>query len=77
MDQQHVQPAQNGAATAKPLSCADIAKRLDRHVVSVFRCIERLGIQAVITTDGGFKFYDEAAVEIVRAAMRAPNRKRA
>jgi hypothetical protein len=75
MDQQHVQTAQNGAATAKPLSCADIAKRLDRHVVSVFRCIERLEIQPVITTDGGFKFYDCATVELVRSAMRARNRK--
>lgn len=74
MSQPQPNGQQNGAAVAAaPLSCADIAKILQRHVVSVFRCIEREGIEAELTTPGGFKFYNPSVVPQIRAAMRRPN----
>lgn len=70
--------AQDVLSPAKPapLSCADIAARLRRNPVSIFRVIKRLGLKPEIETGNGYKFYSEDSIPAIDAAMRAPNRKR-
>ena len=61
------------ASIARPLSANQIALRLNRSPVCVYRAIKRLGISPAFVLDCGFKFYNAAVVVRIEKGMRRRN----
>ena len=62
--------------SASPLfTCSDMARTLRRNTTSIWRAIKRLKIQPVsIISNGTVKLYNSAALDLIRAEIRTPNR---